>query len=413
MESPFGVPYPGLFPPPPGVKANYDKPVHQTLGAVPLVAVFLTLSTACLILRFYTKCRIVKAVGWDDITIGVAYCFNLVFMALYLKSLELGSGTHVWDIKIYAFNDYLKVNYIYTLHLPSKAIVANAIFIIVLVCVITFSCHPVKKAFDLFVPGKCINLNPLFMASAIANPILDIITLTIPIPMIVQLHVNRKTKFVLAAIFLVSSCTIIISGMRLWAVQMFANQPAGPTVPDSTWETINALNLAVVELNLCIICGSVLVLRPFCRQHLPSLIGRTRPSEPVGASPGLQFDGPSGPSTRNQYRAKVSTIGGSGSNRTRKYGLWDGFGDTLFTNNDEEDFQSLNDTELGHVDDRGIATPGGTHPQGYERHNGWSNTTTVNEDRTTADTMGSTLGNLHSTRPEDKGIMKTVSLDVR
>ncbi len=80
------------------------------------------------------------------------------------------------------------------------------------------------------------------------------------------------------------------------------------------------------------------------------------PSNAADASPGLNFGGPSGLNSRTLYRAKVSTIGESGSKTSRKRGLWDGLGDTLFTDDDEEeDLESLKGTELERVE--GMGTP--------------------------------------------------------
>lgn len=290
-------------------------------------------------------------------------------------------------------------------------------------CLIAFSCQPVEKAYNFSLPGKCLNLVPYFMISAIGNPILDLIVMIIPIPMIVHLHVNKQTKLILASILFVSSCTIIISAVRVWATTLFQHVPDFSPVSDGPCETITALNLAVVEHNLCVICGSVLVLRPFCRRHLPWLVGRTRPSEPVGASPGLHFDGPSGPRSRNHYRTKVSTIGGSSSTKTRKRGLWEGLGDTLFTNDDEEDFESLRDTELDRVEGMGTVTTGDRHqrngPDGAvdeglaaERKR-WNSYKEMDSDGKSAETSISNSGNTQPAGQGNIGILKTVSLDVR
>ncbi|KAL8848322.1 MAG: hypothetical protein Q9221_006625 [Calogaya cf. arnoldii] len=256
------------------------------------------------------------------------------------------------------------------------------------------------------------------MVTVIANPMLDLIVMVIPIPMIVHLHVNKQTKLVLATIFFVSSCTIIISAVRVWATTLYQDAPEFLPVPNQSWDTVTALNLAVVEINLCVVCGSVLVLRPFCRRHLPWIVGRTRPSEPVGASPGLQFDGPSGPRSRHHYRTKVSTIGGSSSTKPRKRGAWDGLGDTLFMNDDEEDFKSLRDTELDRVDDvdgrRQRSEYNKTVNEGLaaEREK-WNSHKIGDDDGTSAGTTSSTLQNTRSAGPGDIGILKTVSLDVR
>ena len=132
-------------------------------------------------------------------------------------------------------------------------------------CLIAFSCQPIEKAYNSFVAGKCINLNPYFMISAVGNPILDLIAIVILIPMLVRLHVNTRTKVILTSIFFISSCTFIVSAVRVWATTLFQHVPGFLPVADSFWEIIRALNLAVVEQNICVICGSALVLRPFCR----------------------------------------------------------------------------------------------------------------------------------------------------
>ncbi|KAL8765142.1 MAG: hypothetical protein Q9209_007690 [Squamulea sp. 1 TL-2023] len=223
-SSPFGVPFPGLFPSPPGVQPNSVDPEQRSGGAVPLIAVLLTLSTIFLIVRLYTKLWIVKALGWDDVGILAAWLCNVVSTASYLRTLRFGPGIHIWNIRIDLFSPYLK---------------------------------PVEKAYNSFVTGKCINLTPYFMISAVGNPILDLIAIVIPIPMLVRLHVNKRTKDILTSVFFISSCTITVSAVRVWATTLFQHVPGFLPVADSSWEIITALNLAVVEQN-----------------HLPWLVGR-------------------------------------------------------------------------------------------------------------------------------------------
>ena len=108
-SSPFGVPFPGLFPSLPGVQPNFVDPEQRTGGAVPLIVVLLTLSTIFLIVRLYTKLWIVRALGWDDGAILAAWLCNIVSTASYLRALRLGRGIHIWNIGIDHFSPYLKV----------------------------------------------------------------------------------------------------------------------------------------------------------------------------------------------------------------------------------------------------------------------------------------------------------------
>lgn len=58
----------GAVPPPPGVEPNFTNPVYRSAGIVPITAVFVTLSTAFLAVRTYTKAHIIKIFGLEDCT---------------------------------------------------------------------------------------------------------------------------------------------------------------------------------------------------------------------------------------------------------------------------------------------------------------------------------------------------------
>ncbi|KAI4180714.1 MAG: hypothetical protein L6R41_007053 [Letrouitia leprolyta] len=373
------VPYPGLFPAPPGVQPDFVNPEKHTGGAVSLSCVFVTLSTLFLILRLYTKLRLVKTFGWDDVVITTAWLCTLIVTGLYLRTFAYGAGVDIWNVRIDDFPIYFKVHDIfiasflildvnhwltllelniitslfgvpanglpkiaillYYLRInPAKwfrystiaALVLNALWIVIYMCAFGLSCNPVKKVYDTKVSGKCMDLVPWYTSASIGNPILDLIVIVIPIPMVIHLHANFQTKLVLASIFFVSSCTIIVSLLRI---------PATFVLDDTrnvTRDFIRAINLAIVEYNLSVVCGSALVLRPFYRHHLAWLFGTSRPSDRAEASPGHEVDGPSDPRLNKNYRNNISTIGGSSPNPTRRRGWWDGLGDTFFTNDDED-----------------------------------------------------------------------------
>ena len=101
---------PGFVPPPPGIKANFDNPEHDTGGLIPLVAVFLSISTILLALRLYTKAVLIKIFGVEDVVITLAWMCNVALCGLLLKSLELGSGIHIWDMTLPRFETWLQVS---------------------------------------------------------------------------------------------------------------------------------------------------------------------------------------------------------------------------------------------------------------------------------------------------------------
>lgn len=213
-----------------------------------------------------------------------------------------------------------------------------------------FACHPVEKLWKPLMPGTCIDQRPIFLTLPIVGTILDILTLTLPIPMLITLHVNIRTKILLMALFSVCSCTVILSALRIWSTAKLLD------TADLNWNAATTNCFTVAEVNLMIVCGSVLVLRPFCRRHLPFLLGgvdgNSRSSNDIlgfGGKPNVNkdhqdhtpnYDGPMGPRSKNEYRAKVRANGGhAGRYRTGpKRGLWGiDFKSSIFTTTDDDD----------------------------------------------------------------------------
>lgn len=92
---------------------------------------------------------------------------------------------------------------------------------------------------------------------------------------------------------------------------------------------------------MTVVCACVMVLRPFCRRHLPFLLGTHTPAPNANENNNLHYDGPTGPKSKSAYRTKVS--GGScefkrsGGNRS----LWSGFGKGTTLKEDDDDMESL------------------------------------------------------------------------
>lgn len=64
-----------------------------------------------------------------------------------------------------------------------------------------FACSPVRSAWDLTVPGTCIDRPALYQWTAILGAVTDILVLAVPIPIVVTLQVSLKQKIALVAAF--------------------------------------------------------------------------------------------------------------------------------------------------------------------------------------------------------------------
>lgn len=71
----------------------------------------------------------------------------------------------------------------------------------VLACI--FQCAPVQAAYDITIPPedvKCVNINAFYLANAAVNIFTDILTYSLPIPMLVSLQLPRRQKIGLTVI---------------------------------------------------------------------------------------------------------------------------------------------------------------------------------------------------------------------
>lgn len=81
-------------------------------------------------------------------------------------------------------------------------------------------------------------------------------------------------------------------------------------------------------------------------------------SDRADASPGQKAGGPSNPISRK----KLGTMDGSSPTSSRKRGWWDGLGDTMFTNDDDdEDLENLRGIEMDRGDGLAVGTTSDKH----------------------------------------------------
>ena len=68
--------------------------------------------------------------------------------------------------------------------------------------VFAFQCTPVRKAWQLEIPGHCINPLTTVRVVQIFNVILDVVILALPVSAVLHLHLSTARKFGVVAVFL-------------------------------------------------------------------------------------------------------------------------------------------------------------------------------------------------------------------
>ena len=64
-----------------------------------------------------------------------------------------------------------------------------------------FTCSQVPNAWNLTVSGRCLGTQQTFAATAIANLLMDLVLLVLPMPMLWQLHISTSRKCALIGVF--------------------------------------------------------------------------------------------------------------------------------------------------------------------------------------------------------------------
>ncbi|KAE8369948.1 hypothetical protein BDV27DRAFT_104573 [Aspergillus caelatus] len=296
------------------------QPWLQTANRV-LIGVGLAINTPLLVMRIYTKIRLMRKFWWDDVCLILAWMFSLGTQAVILYGFgHAGYGIHASQLPLSVLSTYRKCMLAAsTIYVPALAFAKLALLMlyyrllqathpryiyaiyavgfiiasysIALSLALIFGCSPIQKSWDVTVTGSCINISGVYLATAITNTISDVTLMLLPIPIVWGLRLPVIQKIGVLCMFGVGFLTTSISIVRLATLMPLV------TSQDQTHDIALAAIFINIEANTIIICGSFPYLRQFLRYHAPrwidySLSSRRKysstesPSAPV-RKPGL------------------------------------------------------------------------------------------------------------------------------
>ncbi|PYH47038.1 polytopic membrane protein [Aspergillus saccharolyticus JOP 1030-1] len=282
----------------------------RSLAVRAVAAVFLALASVTTMLRCYVRLRIVKAFGWDDGIMVLAYLFYIFFSGAMIGGSLWGTGKHLVDLTNHQRTTameywfYCDIGYavgsilckisvaIFILRITIDRIHRIVIFV-VLAFVVTaglaffilllVQCHPIAYFWLRLSTveqgkGSCININivmdSLYAFSA-TSALFDMTIAVLPILLVRKLKMHRDVKIAVASLL----------GMACVAsVAVIARIPFIPTLRNEDWlyETVNIAIFSNIETGLGIFAGSMATLRPLLRQFRPSTYQHTWPSSSRG-----------------------------------------------------------------------------------------------------------------------------------
>ncbi|GKT83808.1 CFEM domain-containing protein [Colletotrichum tofieldiae] len=149
----------------------------------------------------------------------------------------------------------------------------NVAYFIVFELISIFQCTPVEgawRAWDKEFPAKCNNINIQGWAAAIANILLDLATLILPLRELYNLSLSTKKKVMVMMMFCVGFFVTIVSVVRLHSLASYA------TTNNATQDYVEVGYWSTIEVPVGIICASMPAIRSLFSLVFPKVFGTTQ-----------------------------------------------------------------------------------------------------------------------------------------
>lgn len=136
--------------------------------------------------------------------------------------------------------------------------------IVVIVCLMLSTtaaviggCRPVSAIWSLDVhAGKCVPRWTLQLVISILGLVTDVVILLLPLPIILTLSMAKHKKLEVLGIFSIGSLAVVASAIRISTIHFLS------TSQDPTWDGYALSVWSAVELNIGMICASLLAIKP-------------------------------------------------------------------------------------------------------------------------------------------------------
>ncbi|CAK7209847.1 hypothetical protein SCUCBS95973_000580 [Sporothrix curviconia] len=267
---------------------GHHRPMDSRRGVVVgVISFILPLTTAVVLLRFYTRHYLSgRAVGADDWMMLVSLVLALVDGSTMLLMTTQGLGHHMWTLtaeQITTYNMYfylsivfyyaclgtvktaILLQYLRVFAVKMRKITLVALMLIglwstALVLVSVLACRPIRGFWDRTVAANCVPSLPQWYVNAAGNIATDVIIFTLPIPVLWRLNLPRSQRLSLIGIFCLGFFTCTISVIRITFLNLNG---------DDTYANVAAACWSISELCCAIVCSSLPTLRPVFFHLMP------------------------------------------------------------------------------------------------------------------------------------------------
>ncbi|KAI5782349.1 hypothetical protein DFH27DRAFT_656427 [Peziza echinospora] len=275
-------------------------PIRENVSHVHLViwviAGLCVLSTAVVVLRIWVRMGMMKqALGWDDATMVISAALCIAESALICATTKYGLGRHIEFVDPSNYVPFFKlayaaiVVYISLIFIIKQSLILfywrlsrsayfhgwcwaylamNTVVWITFTLLCIFSCKPIGYFWDRSQPGKCMNLEKVYLINAGFFVFMDVAALLLPIRAVWELNMKKKKKIQLISLFSFGLFVCIASFVRMTTMFNFNNET------DATWVMVTSNIWSMLEINIGIMTVCVPVVKPFFTRLLwPKLTG--------------------------------------------------------------------------------------------------------------------------------------------
>ncbi|KAM3417296.1 hypothetical protein BST61_g5552 [Cercospora zeina] len=247
-------------------------------------------ATTVVLLRWYTRCKIVHCIGLDDYVILLSLLLSWAMCLIIVASVNEGLGEYdaaadtvkitklilanntIWTVLVNVTKASILMQYlrIFSGRIIRRLCYTLSFLLVPAACWGTFGgiflCEPVAKLWQPNLPGHCLNAHTYWCSVAAVDIFLDFSVLILPMPSIAGLHLPKKQKIATTLVFVTGFLVCFVSVTRLVTVVVISQQ--GDFVMSGIWSVI----WSAVEGNVGIICACLLSLKALVTKMFPRLI---------------------------------------------------------------------------------------------------------------------------------------------
>ncbi|KAI4600981.1 hypothetical protein KJ359_013146 [Pestalotiopsis sp. 9143b] len=278
---------------------NYHDPVRRGPTGQIVSIILAVVAAVVLAMRMYTRLRVVRSFGLDDVLILVAFIpsIALTVCSIYAE-YQLGWDVHIWDLSFDRYStssqmslatfilfdlgsNFVKLSILamlYRLVHTSESKLTVMVLSVASFVVVT-GIFPVSDYWTLSVrPQKCIDEAAHLLVAGVTNILTDFAIVVLPIRMTASLQLPRRQHYILYALFCTGFCACAVGVVRTYYTWVFT------TNYDKTWYGWAVWVSSTIELYVGIACASIPACRHFFTHRNSDLVDSAARSSGSGSN---------------------------------------------------------------------------------------------------------------------------------